>query len=70
MVYRQGIFFLPINKQPCFLKKKIIKNINSKFPISEYLFKCGLSLPSSYELNKKEIFYIIKKIEKFYLNSK
>ena len=71
---RNGIqtrdFFLPLNKQPCFLNKKVIKNINSKFPISEYLFKCGLSLPSSYELNKKQILYITKKIEKFFFKFK
>ncbi len=59
-------FFLPLNKQPCFSKNNIIKNINNKFPISENLYKYGLSLPSSYELSIKNLNYIVKKINLFY----
>lgn len=73
-LYKSGIqtrdFFLPLNKQPCFIKTKLIKNINSQFPVSDYLYKSGLSLPSSYNLTQKELNYIVKMIEKFYLREK
>jgi perosamine synthetase len=73
-LYKNGIqtrdFFLPLNNQPCFLNTRLIKNINSKFPVSEYLYKCGLSLPSSYELTEKQIFFISEKIKEFYSKPK
>lgn len=59
-------FFLPLNKQPCFKKTKIIKNINSKFPVSEELYSSGISLPSSYSLTIKELEFIVEKIIIFY----
>ena len=59
-------FFLPINQQPCFKKKKYIKNIKSKFPVSDKLYKYGLSLPSSYNLTSKELNFIVKKIKYFF----
>lgn len=69
-LFKNGIqtrdFFLPLNKQPCFMKNRIIKNINSRYPNSDYLYKFGLSLPSSYSLTKKDQNYIIKKIDSFY----
>ena len=37
-------FFFPINKQPCF--KKIYKNRKFDTPVSDYLWKNGLYLPS------------------------
>ena len=58
--------FYPINKQPCYKNKNLIKNLDTKFPISEKIYKKGLSLPSSYELKKNEQDYIISKIFKFY----
>ena len=63
-------FFLPINQQPCFKKKKYIKNIKSKFPVSDKLYKYGLSLPSSYNLTSKELNYIVKKIKYFFQSKK
>ncbi len=69
-LYKEGIqtrdFFLPLHKQPCLKNEKLVKNINSRFPISDYLYKSGLSLPSSFELTPKEISFISQKIEKFY----
>ncbi len=71
-LFKNGIqtrdFFMPLNNQPCFLKTNLIKNKDSKFPISDYLYRFGLSLPSSYDLSKKQIFYISKKIKEFYQN--
>ena len=60
--------FLPLNLQPCYRKYKVIKNIKDKFPISNKIFKTGLSLPSSSSLKNSEIKLIIKKIKEFYLN--
>ncbi len=58
--------FLPLNYQPCYKKRNIIKNINENFPISKKIFNTGLSLPSSYNLKNSELKFIIKKIRKFY----
>ena len=58
--------FLPINLQPCYNKKKILKNINNKFPVSQKIYDTGISLPSSYELKNKEQDYIIDAIKKFF----
>lgn len=58
--------FLPLNYQPCYKKKNIIKNINESFPVSNKIFNTGLSLPSSYNLKNSELKFIIKKIRKFY----
>ncbi len=59
-------FFLPINRQPCFIKKKIIKNSHNNFPVSNYLYKNGLSLPSSYNLSKSDLKLIVNKINLFF----
>ena len=63
-------FFLPLNKQPCFKNKKIIKNIHSQFPASDHFYNYGLSLPSSYNLTKNRLNYIIKTINSFYTKEK
>ncbi len=61
--------FLPLNLQPCYRGKNIVKNLNEKFPISNKIYKNGLSLPSSYDLKSSELKFIIKKIRKFYLSN-
>jgi len=58
--------FLPLNRQPCFKNTKYIKNINNKFINSEKIFRQGLSLPSSYNLNEKDLTYVVKKIKYFF----
>ena len=59
--------FLPLNKQPCFNNLKNIKNLKTKFPISEKIYNHCISLPSSYNLNKNQLLYIVNKI-KIFLN--
>jgi perosamine synthetase len=62
-------FFLPLNMQPCYKKKrKLIKNINNSFPVSQKAYNTGLSLPSSYSLTLKEIDYICNNIKNFFNN--
>ena len=73
-LFKNGVqtrdFFLPLSKQPCFKKEKLIKNISSQFPNTDYFYKCGLSLPSSYNLTKKELYYIVNIIIEFYAKEK
>ena len=61
--------FLPLNLQPCYKGKNIVKNLNDKFPISKKIYKSGLSLPSSYDLKTYELNFIIKKIRNFYFSN-
>ena len=73
-LFKNGVqtrdFFFPLSNQPCFKKAKLIKNISSQFPNTDYLYKCGLSLPSSYDLTKKELHYIVNIITEFYAKKK
>lgn len=62
--------FYPINKQPCFYKKKIIKNLNAQFPNSQKIYQTLISLPSSYELSSNELNYITNEIIKFFNKKK
>jgi perosamine synthetase len=67
---RKGIqtrdIFFPLHKQPCFKNKNYIKNIKNSFKNSEEIFNTGLSLPSHYNLTKKDLLYIVSNIKKFY----
>ena len=67
---RKGIqtrdIFFPLHKQPCFKNKSYIKNIKNSFKNSEEIFNTGLSLPSHYNLTKKDLLYIVSNIKKFY----
>lgn len=71
-LFKAGIqtrkFFYPLHMQPCYKKKKIVKNLNSNFNISEEVYSSGLSLPSSYNLTDKQQKYIISKIINYYEN--
>ena len=60
--------FLPLNKQPCFKNKNYIKNINSNFKNSIYIYQKGLSLPSHYNLTIKDLKYVVNKINIFFNN--
>ncbi len=62
--------FYPIHKQPCYKNTKLIKNMNNSFPVSEEIYKEGLSLPSGYELKSSELNHIIFMIKKFYGSKK
>ncbi len=59
--------FYPLNLQPCFKKNKQIKNLNGNFQISKKIFDNLISLPSSYDLTKKDLDKIILNIKKFYV---
>tara|TARA_R110000824_G_scaffold66016_8_gene171564 strand:+ start:1456 stop:2553 length:1098 start_codon:yes stop_codon:yes gene_type:complete len=56
-------FFYPLHMQPCYQHL----NIGEDFPVSEKIFSQGISLPSSYNLTKKEQKYIINCIFNFYM---
>ncbi len=58
--------FYPINMQPCYRGTNLIKNLKNKFQISKKIYDTGLSLPSSYELNVKELKFVVKKIRQFF----
>lgn len=58
--------FYPLHKQPALNNNKIIKIKKNKFPISDYFYQYGLSLPSSVNISKKDLNYICKQIIKFY----
>ena len=55
--------FYPLHKQP-FLTNKLS---NESFPISEDLYNRGMYVPSGSNLNKEDILYICKTIEKTFV---
>ena len=59
-------FFLPMNMQKCFRKSRFIVNKNDKFLNSKELYKTGICLPSSVNLNKKKLSFITSAIKKYY----
>ena len=60
--------FLPMNMQKCFKNSNSIINVKGKFKNSFELYKTGLCLPSSVNLNSKKLHYITSVIKKFYEN--
>ena len=58
-------FFYGLHKQPC-----LDKNLSKKFncPNTDYISKYGLYLPSGYNLNKKKIQYISRKLLNIFKN--
>jgi perosamine synthetase len=66
---RHGIqtreFFYPLHRQPCFSYLKYKKD---EFPVSNFAFAHGLSLPVFCDLRDEEILYICSKIKEFYGN--
>lgn len=56
-------FFYPLHMQPCY---QYMKYDIGSFPVSEQIYKQGISLPSSYSLTDDEIEYISQKIRVFY----
>jgi len=57
-------FFYPLYKQPCFNKTNC--RILSSYPVSDYLFMHGLSLPSGVGLTDEQIQYVCEKIKEYY----
>ena len=53
-------FFWPMHKQDIFKKLKLFKN--EKYPISEYLSNSGFYIPSSIDLTKNQLKYIVDTI--------
>ena len=49
-------FFYPLHRQPCFVKD--VENSSRSYPISDWLFDHGLSLPSSVILTDEELSYV------------
>jgi perosamine synthetase len=59
-------FFLPMHLQSCFKKDSNVLNKNQKFTTSVKLYKTGLCLPSSANITKSDLNYVVKMIIKFY----
>ena len=58
-------FFWPLHKQPVLKKMGLFKNV--KLPVSEYLAKNGLYLPSGLGMTSLQQKYVINKIKKIIL---
>ena len=61
-------FFYPMNKQKCFINEKNVVNTSDEFASSKKLYDTGLCMPSSVNLNKKQLSKIINAILNFYEN--
>ena len=61
-------FFYPIHKQECY--KDMPEIFQGKFPNTEYVYKCGLSLPSSVTLKDSEIKEVCDAIKNIVINEK
>ena len=57
-------FFYPLNRQPCYKDSQLI-NTGGDFPVTERVFGRGISLPSSYNITKRQLDYVCKTINKF-----
>ena len=56
------LFFIPMHKQPVFQKMGLFRK--EKYPVSEYISKRGLYLPSGLALTRKQIDLVCDKIER------
>jgi perosamine synthetase len=59
-------FFYPLHRQKCFNYCSNIKNLDAKFPISDYIYKNGICLPSYPQITKKDLKLVADKIFEFY----
>jgi perosamine synthetase len=59
-------FFLPLHQQPCYADGKHIQVTGVNFPISEAIYRRGISLPSSYSLTHEDQSYVIDQVRQFY----
>jgi perosamine synthetase len=60
-------FFVSMHNQPALKKMKLIKKKNY-FPVSDYLEKNGIYIPSGPDIKKKEVIFIANTINKFLLS--
>lgn len=58
-------FFCPLHLQPCYHHMNMDRSV---FPVSETVYKNGISLPSSYSLTENEQDYVIETIRDFFTN--
>lgn len=58
-------FFYPLHRQPCF---SYLKYPVDAFPVANFAYEDGLSLPIFCDLKMGDIFYICNKIRQFYGN--
>ena len=59
-------FFYPMHLQKCFKKDKNVIKKESNFKDAIDLYKNGICLPSSVNLKKRQLIYIIDQIKNFY----
>jgi perosamine synthetase len=59
-------FFLPLHQQPCYADGKYIRVADGDFRISEWIYRQGISLPSSYSLTEDDQSHVIEQIRRFY----
>jgi perosamine synthetase len=59
-------FFLPLHQQPCYADGKHVRGHDRPFPVSERIYRQGISLPSSYNLTEDDQSYIVNQIQRFY----
>jgi perosamine synthetase len=56
-------FFCPLNQQPCY---RDMVDRDQTYPISDYAYEKGISLPSAYSLTQKDQEFVIDQIRQFY----
>jgi len=61
-------FFYPLHLQPCYRNNGMFRPDGNDFPVSEAIYRRGISLPSSYTLKDEERELVVRKIEEFYAN--
>ena len=62
-------FFYPLHLQPCYQKTNLVGDFNKNdFPVATKTFEMGISLPSSFQLNRKDQELVVSLIKRFYEN--
>ena len=61
-----------IETRPAFVAMHLLPNYRekNKYPVSEKVSECGLTLPSAARLKRSDIKYVTEKIKKFKSNKK
>ena len=62
-------FFYPLHLQPCYQNSNVSIIMEEEYPVTDYAYNKGISLPSSCSLNKITQTEIIDKIKSFYLSN-
>jgi perosamine synthetase len=61
-------FFCPLHRQPCYADRRYIRFGDEDFPVSERIYRQGISLPSAYSLSAADQAFVIEQIQRFYAN--